>query len=141
MKGPDAGLRKLIHSKLSKPDWIWAAVETGASAAGLPDSHFLHRPTGLTGWVESKAADHWSVKFQPHQVQFWRLHGPHVRGFVAVKARGAAQTDGLGEALYLYAGIDADALDREGLRLQPLLRLVGPARSWDWGQVSAVLTS
>lgn len=139
-KGPDHGLRKLIHAKLPKPEFVWAAVETGASAAGLPDSHFLHRPTGLVGWVESKRADHWAIKFEPHQVQFWRLHGPHVRGFIAVKALGAAQTDGKGEALYLYPGSDVDALNEVGLRHPPLLLITGMSRTWDWSAVRAVLT-
>lgn len=141
MKGPDAGLRKLFHQKLPKPEWVWAAVETGASAAGLPDSHFLFRPKGLTGWVESKKADHWAITFEPHQIQFHRLHAPHIRSFIAVKALGANQTDGKGEALYLYPGTDVDALDEVGLRHPPLLRITGAARTWDWGLIGRILTS
>lgn len=141
MSRPDAGLRKLIHSNLGKPDWTWAAIETGASAAGLPDSHFLHRPTGSCGWVESKRADHWAVKFEAHQIQFWRLHGPHVRGFIFVRASGAAQTDARGDGLYVYRGVDCEEVDRVGLRLEPLLRLVGSSRSWDWSAVQRVLLS
>lgn len=139
MKGPDAGLRKLIHTHLPMPDFRWAAVETGASAAGLPDSHFLYRPGDFTGWVESKRADHWSVKFEPHQLAFWRLHATAVRGFIAVRAFGANQTDGKGDGLYLYRGRDAERLDAEGLRLEPVLKITAPVRSWDWSRVRQAL--
>lgn len=138
---PDAGLRRLIHRSLGKPEWDWRSVETGSTAAGLPDGVGLHRTTGRVVWVESKRTEHWAVKFEPHQLGWWRVWGPHVQGFVAVRASGKNQTDGLGDGLYLYAGVDADRLDLEGLRAPPLLRLVGPARSWNWNQVARVLTS
>lgn len=138
---PDSGLRKMIHTKLPMPEFVWAAIETGASAAGLPDSHYLHRPTDATGWVESKKTDHWAVKFEPHQIQFWRLHATAVRGFIAVRSLGAAQTDGKMDGLYLYPGTAVSELDRIGIRLPPLLRITGAARTWDWNLVRSVLTS
>ena len=141
MKGPDAGLRKLIHTHLPMPDWRWAAVETGASAAGLPDSHFLYRPGDFTGWVESKRADHWAVKFEPHQLAFWRLHGTAVRGYIAVRAFGANQTDGKGDGLYLYRGWEATLLDEQGLHYRPFLKITGPVREWNWALVAEALTS
>lgn len=137
---PDSGLRALIHKSLPMPDFKWAAVETGASAAGLPDSHFLYRPGGFTGWVESKKTDHWAVKFEPHQVQWHRLHYAAVRGFIAVRALGKNQTDGFGDGLYLYQSHQIDELVELGLRLEPLLRITGSVRSWNWGAVKRVLT-
>lgn len=138
---PDSGLRKLIHQHLTKPEFVWAAIETGSSAAGLPDSHFLHRPTGRTGWVESKKTDHWAIKFEPHQIQFWRLHGPHVRGFIAVRALGKAQTGGLGDGLFLYKGTDIEALSENGLHTPPLMEIRGSCRGWDWPTIGRTLYS
>lgn len=140
MRGPDAGLRKLIHSNLRMPDWRWAAVETGASAAGLPDSHFLYRPGDFAGWVECKRTDHWSVTFEPHQLAFWRLHATAVRGFIAVRALGDRQTDGRGDGLYLYPGAAAEEIYREGLRLPPVLKIVGPVREWNWAEIGRVFS-
>lgn len=136
---PDAGLRKLFHTNLPKPDFQWAAIETGASAAGLPDSHYLYRPGDFTGWVESKKTEHWAVKFEPHQVQFHRLHETAVRSFIAVRALGRAQTDGLMDGLYLYASHQIDELLSDGIRAEPLLKILGPARTWNWAQVRRVL--
>lgn len=138
---PDAGLRSLFHKNLPKPEFQWAAVETGASAAGLPDSHFLYRPGDFTGWVEDKKTDHWSVKFEPHQIQWHRLHCTAVRSFIAVRALGKATTEGKMDGLFLYRSSQIDDLDREGLRLEPLLKILGPVRSWNWAQVRDALVS
>lgn len=141
MKGPDAGLRKLMAEKLGRAQGFWwQALETGATSAGLPDSHVLHDGTG-TLWVESKKTDGYAVKFEPHQLQWWRKHAPWVRGFIAVRTLGVGSSGGTGDGLALFRGEYADRLSLEGVDGPPtVLRFRGSYRTWDWVRLGLALT-
>jgi hypothetical protein len=139
--GPDAGLRKLLRDNLGRDrGFWWQAIETGATSAGLPDSHVLHDATG-TLWVESKKTDGFAVKFEPHQLQWWRKHAPWVRGFIAVRTLGVGSSGGTGDGLALYAGADADALSLGGVEsVGSIIRFRGPPKTWNWRALAIELT-
>lgn len=135
---PDAGLRKLLRDNL-KPHGLWfQAIETGSTTAGIPDSHVLG-PTG-TLWVECKRTDGYAVKFEPHQIMWYRKHSPWVRTFIAVRTMGKGSSGGMGDGLALYVGEAVDALDRGGTEAaSSVLRFRGRPRSWDWAALARVL--
>lgn len=141
----DDGLRRLIQDHLPKPEWVWTPIETGSTSGGVPDAHFLHRESGASGWVESKKTDGWTVKFEPHQLMWHRLHYGPLRTFVAVRTRGQGSAEGRGDGLWLLSGAGVDAAAAGGLRAaleggHVLGKWLGPPRSWDWRAVGRILT-
>lgn len=135
----DAGLRKLLSGGL-KPHGHWLqAIETGATSAGLPDCHALC-PTG-TYWLECKKTSGWAVKFEPHQLMWWRRHAPHVRGFIAVRTLGVGSSGGTGDGLAIFPGGCAEELERLGVAgVTSILRIQGPSRSWAWARIAEILS-
>lgn len=141
----DDGLRRIIQDYLPKPAWYWDPIETGSTTGGVPDAHFLNREAGVSGWVESKKTDGWALKFEPHQIQWHRIHAIPCRTFVAVRARGQGSSDGRGDGLWLLDGRCVDAAAEGGLLAAleggwVLGRWMGPPRSWDWTAVGRFLT-
>lgn len=144
MRKADDGLRRKIQDFLPKPDWLWDPIETGSTTGGIPDAHFLHRPSGVSGWVESKKTDGWAVKFEPHQILWHRMHAVPCRTFVAVRVHGEGSAEGRGDGLWIISGTGADAAAAGGLRAAleggwVLGKWMGPPRSWDWGTVGRIL--
>jgi hypothetical protein len=131
----DGGLRPLMREHLADGDWV--AVETGATAGGVPDSNFCFSP-GVEGWVEHKKTSGWKVKFRPAQVG-WISRRVRKGGRVFVAVR---RTNGASDQLYLVEGRHVEALADGGLRAVPHVGMWdgGPA-AWDWGRVRQVFTS
>ena len=142
----DGGLRILLREYL--PDGDWVSVETGATAAGVPDSNFCFSP-GLEGWVEGKRATGWQVAFQPGQIG-WHARRSRRGGrtFVAVRQMLRAS-----DALFVVRGSDLEEWsrlghpNRKGQIVCPLkswdkcfVTAGGPAR-WDWARVRSIFCS
>jgi hypothetical protein len=145
MSKADDGLRKIIHDCLPKPDWAWTPLETGGTTNGVPDSHFLHRPTGRQGWVESKKSDGWAVKVEPHQVAWHEIRAEHCNTFFAVRTRGVAASGGMGDGMWLIRGTAAKLLADGGLRAALEGGAVigtwrGSPRRWAWWEIERLLT-
>lgn len=135
MKGPDAGLRKILAEKLKLHGFWFQAIETGSTTAGVPDSHVLG-PSG-TLWVESKRtlSRTGRLKFEAHQIQWWRRHSMWIDGFIAVRLTDGDESDGLS----LFPGSAIDELaDSGAYAVKSLLTIRKPLRSWDWGTVATV---
>lgn len=142
MSKADDGLRALLQKHLPRSSgWLWTVVETGGTASGVPDSHWVHQGTRTEGWVESKATDGWTVEVRPHQVS-WIV--PRVaagtRICVAVRARGKGSSLGHGDSLWLMRGSYIKELQELGLKNLPeraiLGRWYGRPGTWDWDAVA-----
>jgi len=122
----DGFLRQRFRQNLREAQWT--SIETGATAAGVPDSEFIF-PGGCQGWIEFKRAYGSRVRLRPEQVG-WLLTRSRMGGrcFVAVRSE---------EDLYLYFGGWADSLLEMGLKLSPTGRWSG---RWDWREVRGILT-
>ena len=139
MKGPDAGLRKLLRDHMKDYGQWWQAIETGATSAGLPDSHCLG-PTG-TFWVESKRALSRTgrIKFEPHQVQWLTKHCEWVRTFVAVRLLEGSAEGGETDGIAIYDGRWIGSLLSGGTDSAPaILRYSGDVRRWPWEKIARV---
>jgi hypothetical protein len=135
---PDADLRRLF--RLSLPGAQWTPVETGATAAGVPDAEYCFAG-GASGWVEFKATRGWQVKKSrslPFQVA-WHEERARCggRSFVAVRQQLASGRDDL----YVVHGSVIRSL-ASGARLDevPLLSYSsGGPRCWSWSTIKEVL--
>lgn len=142
----DDGLRAIVHSRLGKAKgWHWTPIETGSTTAGVPDSHWAHEPTQLSGWVEHKATKGWAVTVRPHQVSWMLLHlrcGVHCT--IMVRAKGKASSKGIGDSLWAIDGNYVKILAEHSLAELPeealLGRWYGSPDMWNWYAVGAVLT-
>lgn len=121
----DGHLRRLFRQNM--PEAQWTPIETGATAAGVPDCEFCF-PGGLQGWVEFKASKSLAVGLRPEQVS-WLLRRSRIGGrcFVAVRRD---------RELFLYSGAQAADLRDQGLRLPPIGRWSG---QWRWPEVRRML--
>jgi hypothetical protein len=115
----------------------WVAVETGATAGGVPDSNFCL--DGTEGWVEHKATRVGTVKFRPLQPA-WILRRSRAGGLVRIAVRDLRHDgdvlrifDGAGVARLAGVGIDAAFAWQVG-------RWSGGPRSWPWPEVRTALT-
>lgn len=122
----DDGLRALFHQNLKRAQWT--PIETGSTAAGVPDSEFCF-PGGIQGWVEHKRAKANAIVIRDMQIGWIerrvRLGG---RVFIAVKRR---------KELFLYHGKDVRALKIGGLNgAHPLGKWTSP---WRWPEVEELL--
>lgn len=126
----DGNLRRLFRQNL--PEAQWTSVETGSTAAGVPDAEFIFEG-GCQGWVEFKAARGRIVSLRPEQVS-WLVRRARLGGrcFVAVRCD---------RDLRMYLGRHAAELRDQGTRLQAHATW-GPSvgTKWDWAAIKAVLT-
>lgn len=122
----DGGLRQIFRRNLL--DAQWTSVETGATAAGVPDSEYCF-PHGLSGWVEFKKVSGWVVPLRPAQIG-WLLRRSRMGGrcFVAAVR---------GETLYLEPGASAVELREVGLREADCW--IGGEKRWDWDEIRSML--
>lgn len=145
MRKADDGLRALIINRLKKPDWHLTPIETGGTSDGVPDLHYLHRPSRAAGWLECKSTSGWAVKVEPHQVKWLTVHeAAGVRCSLAVRARGVGSGGPQREALWLLHGSCAGLLAEGGLRAVQSAGLVtgiwyGPPAAWDWRAIGEYL--
>jgi len=142
----DAGLRRIVQDNLSKGDgWLWTAVETGGTHAGVPDSFWAHEPTQTSGWVEHKATSGWAVTMRPHQIAWMERHArAGVRCHILVRAMGSGSAKKKGDSLWVIDGAAARHLAGVGLGDLPdgavLGYWAGGPSDWDWGLVRKILT-
>lgn len=129
----DGELRQIFSQSLRAAQWT--PVETGATAAGVPDAEYCF-PGGRQGWVEFKRTSGWAVKVRPLQVGWhdrrWRMGG---LSFIAVRRlnKGA-------DELYLVGSRYAALLQGAGLTSTPhIIHATGGPRRWDWALVERVL--
>lgn len=138
----DGGLRQLFSSNL--PDAMWQGVESWSTGQGVPDAHFCF-PGGISGWIENKRTQAWSVDMRKEQVawleRYVRKGG---RCFIVVRRQTSAgpRKGKAVDELWLFHGAAARGLLLTGLEGEGRSRLGcwpgGPA-NWDWGQVRALL--
>lgn len=129
----DGGLRLIFRQKL--PAAHWTPIETGATAAGVPDVNFCFSG-GIEGWIEFKKTTGWSVGLRPAQVG-WLLRRTRLggRAFVAVRQLRAGQ-----DWLWLLQGSDSRSLKDGGLkRVTPLGVWSGGPAKWSWETVQRLL--
>lgn len=127
----DGGLRQLYRQHLKNAQWT--AIETGATAGGVPDCEFCF-PNGAQGWIENKQTKHWAVKMRPAQIGWlmrrWRMGG---RCFIGVR-----RAD---DEFWLLKGEYAMLLSQSGLADTPNMYVwKGGPRNWDWQQIEMMLT-
>lgn len=129
----DGGVRLLLRKHM--PTAQWTAIETGATAAGVPDSEYCF-PGGIAGWVEAKRSWAYAVKIRPAQVA-WIGRRSRLGGRVHVAIR---RTNKSADELYLVPGRDVVVLRDEGLTARDYwpMWVGGPAR-WDWEAVQKIL--
>lgn len=124
----DGGLRHAF--RVGIPQAQWTSIETGATAAGVPDSEFCF-PGGTSGWVEFKQISGWVVTLRPAQIG-WLLRRSRMGGrcFVAVRKD---------SALYVLPGAQAVELREVGVRSAQPVAGSSPS-GWDWAEVARILT-
>lgn len=139
----DGGLRQLFRAHL--PAVFFQSVETGGTGRGIPDTHYIIPPAGISGWIEYKETSTWSVPLDAEQVawigRYIRYGG---RAFVAVRRRhaGGPRKGPAVDELYLFWGHYAPQIKAEGIRPQKyrhLHRYVGGPSIWPWPEILARL--
>ena len=113
----------MFHQNLKKAQWT--PIETGSTAAGIPDSEFCF-PNGIQGWVEHKKMP---LVIRDMQVAWIerrvRLGG---RVFIAVRRK---------TELLLFHGRDVRALKIGGIKAAiPLGQWDSP---WRWPEIEELL--
>lgn len=137
----DGNLRLIFQKHL--PEAHWQPVET-LIGRGIPDVEYCF-PGGITGWIENKKTNGWSVDISPNQVS-WAERRIRAGGrcFVAVRRLATAgQRREAADELWLFRGAEARALMTDGLKgKQPVLGIwpKGPA-AWDWQAIRRILTT
>ncbi len=125
----DGELRKIFREHLRDFDFV--AVETGATAGGVPDMNYCKG--AVEGWIENKACDHWRCAVRPMQVGWIerRLrHGGRV--FVAVRRDQ--------DTLWLYHGSKIRELKSARLDAVATLGIwSGGTGCWDWQRIRQIL--
>ena len=133
----DGGLRPLFRQNIM--DIFWTTVETGATAAGVPDSFGIRG--GKPFWQENKWTEAVAVNFEPGQFS-WHLRYARYGGksFIAVRqlADPGARREGR-DNLFLYRGADIMAVNEKGLNFPPLGSWMGGPANWDWRAVRRLL--
>jgi phage terminase small subunit len=118
------------QAKKHRPNWLLTRIESWA-AAGVPDVLGCD-DLGQFFMIELKTTQGNSVRLSPHQVSFLTTH-QHAPAWVLVH-----QSHRNGESIFLYAGKDAAALVKDGLRTEPVLRLDMP---FEWIEIFPLLTT
>lgn len=126
----DGGLRPLFRKHL--PHGFWVSIESGSTAAGIPDSYFCFSYRAC-GWIEFKSVRANAVRISPLQVVWHEQHARvGGRSFVAVRRDGE---------LILYSGGDARRLLTGGVRgARPMGRWGGGPAHWRWDEVGSILS-
>lgn len=122
----DGDLRWLFRQNI--PSAQWTSVETGLTAAGVPDSEYCF-DGGASGWVEAKKIDGWVVTLRPAQIG-WLVRRARLGGtcFVAVRK---------GDYLWVRPGSEAREMREVGLKGCP--SYAGGPRGWPWREVEKIL--
>ncbi len=129
----DGGLRLLFRQNL--PQFHWVSIETGATAAGVPDSNYCFN--GTEGWLEFKTTAGWTVPLRPAQIG-WLLRRSRARGRVFVAVRQVRPNGD--DILWLALGSHAAALRDKGLRGAPMLGCwPGGPSLWPWDAIKGLL--
>jgi hypothetical protein len=125
----DGGLRKIFRAHLRDFDWL--SVETGSTAAGVPDMNFAK--DGVEGWIENKACWHWRITVRPMQIGWCeRRLRYNNRVFCAVRR--------CGDELWLYRASMLRRLATQRLdEVEPLGHWEGGAARWDWCTIRTIL--
>lgn len=130
----DGGLRKTFRDHL--PVAQWTSIETGSTAAGVPDSFVCFRG-GLVRWLEYKLTKANAVRLSAFQIawhqQYARYGGT---SFIAIRRKREACDE-----LYLFAGEDVASVAKHGLKSNLVLGMwpKGPAK-WNWPMIREILT-
>jgi len=134
----DGGLRQEFRKRL--PDFHWTSIESGLTAAGIPDSNYCK--DGVEGWVEFKLTSSFRVRIDPFQVA-WHERRFRARGltFLAVRYQhgGGPRKGAPIDSLYVYRGDRIRAVFREGLSVTPELVFPGGPSAWRWSEVGQLL--
>lgn len=72
----ESSFNKKLREELGARGFKIDRIESHATAPGIPDDAFVHKPTGLTGWIEVKEAAiiPVKVKYRPKQAQWLETH-------------------------------------------------------------------
>lgn len=136
----DGNLRTIFQKHL--PEAHWQPVET-LVGRGIPDVEYCF-PGGITGWIENKLTNGWTVDISPNQIA-WAERRVRVGGrvFLAVRRqtnagprRGAATDE-----LWLFNGSQSRQVSLTGLKapIQPIgCWPSGPSR-WNWEAIRKIL--
>jgi hypothetical protein len=125
----DGELRTIFRRHLRGFDFV--AVETGATAGGVPDLNFCKN--GVEGWCEMKACMHWRATIRPAQVG-WTERRMRCGGRVFVAVRRAY------EELWMFHGSQIRALKTERVDAVPNLgHWTGGTAKWDWPEIERIL--
>ena len=123
----ESGLWSLLKGNLP-PGLEYDRIETGGTGKGIPD--FNATWEGRDFWIEFKVCAGNKVGLRPEQVG-WHLRRSEAGAttFILVRRKAEGPRIGKVDSLYLYHGAFADALDEQGLKFGPLLKLDAP---YDW---------
>ena len=140
----DGGLRGIFRKKI--PSFMWVSVETGMTGRGIPDSHYCR--LGVSGWVEWKVTNAWSVGLRPEQVAWiLRYHRNGGRVWVAVRRQvlSGPRRGPAADELWLIHGWAAADLKSQGLKkiAENAVAGVWPdgPTQWDWAEIERLLLS
>jgi hypothetical protein len=137
----DNGLR-LIFRQYMREGMFWTTVETGLTAAGVPDSNYLARG-GIEGWLELKACEANAVKVRAEQIG-WHSRRARYGGrswFGIRKQHAGGKRLGVAiDELYMVAGCYAQELSEEGLDCGRALFMGGGGPPcWQWRKAHGLL--
>ena len=133
MTKPDAGLRSLFRARIV--GWQWSSVESGGTAAGIPDSEYCD-PNGVQGWIEYKRTAAWAVTFRPLQVA-WISRRARLGGRVSIAVRRLNLKAHVDE-LWLTDGQWVQELSDNGLRVVSSVSHIhqGGPSEWNWAHIT-----
>src|SRR5271155_5390460 len=130
----DGGLRQLYRKHLTNAQWT--AIETGATAGGVPDSEFCF-PGGNQGWIENKLTRGWAVRMRPAQIG-WLMRRSRMGGKCFIGVRRINKDD---DEFWLFDGKYAMEVAQNGLANTPnMYRWCGGPLKWNWQQIEKMLT-
>lgn len=135
----DGGLRALFHKHL--PEFDWAAIETGPTTPGVPDTNAAGQ--GVEFWIEMKRTASHRVQFRPFQVP-WINRRVRAGGRVWVAIRrlheGGVRRGPPVDELWLISGRYIIELDAHGIRgVLRTYHWVGGPSKWGWAEVQEIL--
>ena len=141
-KKSDDGLWDLVSRNLRPPDWRLTRIETGMTAAGVPDVSGASRLLPGDFWIELKATDGWRPVFRPLQVGWATLRTEGgSRVYIMTRRRCAASTRRpAADQLWIHHGRDIREVAEGGLQAaDPLGMWCGGPGGWDWDEVERTI--